>query len=109
MFPGGISTITPSETLTSVGSPHPSFAIGPIRNVPCCGGKIARRSLMIRCALATTSFGNMMLSIASLRTASISGPGSIMRLSPTSPPTALQREAEPELEPRPEFGVDDDQ
>ena len=33
--PGGISTMTPSERLTSVGSPQPSFAIGPIRNVPC--------------------------------------------------------------------------
>ena len=51
--------ITPSERLTSVGVPQPSFAIGPIRNVPCCGGKIARRSLMIRGALATTSCGNM--------------------------------------------------
>ena len=44
--------ITPSETLISVGVPQPSFAIGPIRNVPCCGGKIARRSLMIRGAFA---------------------------------------------------------
>ena len=36
MLPG-ISMMTPSETLTSVGVPQPSFAIGPIRNVPCCG------------------------------------------------------------------------
>ena len=39
MLPG-ISMMTPSETLISVGVPQPSFAIGPIRNVPCCGGKI---------------------------------------------------------------------
>ena len=60
-LPGGISMITPSDRLTSVGAPQPSFAIGPIRNVPCCGGKIARRSLMMRGAFATTSCGNMML------------------------------------------------
>ena len=34
MLPG-ISMITPSETLISVGVPQPIFAIGPIRNVPC--------------------------------------------------------------------------
>ena len=34
--------------LISVGSPQPSFASGPIKNTPTCGGKIARRSLMIR-------------------------------------------------------------
>ncbi len=30
----GISMITPSETLMSVGVPQPIFAIGPMRNVP---------------------------------------------------------------------------
>ena len=58
MLPG-ISMMTPSERLISVGVPQPSFAIGPIRNVPSCGGKNARRSLMICGALATTSCGNM--------------------------------------------------
>ena len=54
MLPG-ISMMMPSDTLTSVGVPQPSFAIGPIRNVPCRGGKRARRSLMIFGALAMTS------------------------------------------------------
>ena len=35
MLPG-ISMMTPSDRLTSVGVPQPSLAIGPIRNVPCC-------------------------------------------------------------------------
>ena len=61
MLPGGISTMTPSESVTSDGVPQPNLAIGPIRKVPSCGGKIAFRSLMIRGALATTSVGNMML------------------------------------------------
>ena len=57
MSPGGISMITPSDTLTSVGSPQPSLAIGPMRNVPCCGGNSARRSLMICGALAIDVLG----------------------------------------------------
>ena len=44
--PGGISMMTPSERLIKVGSPQPIFAIGPMRNVPCCGGKMARKSLI---------------------------------------------------------------
>src|SRR5207244_5382007 len=59
--PGGISMMTPSERLIKVGSPQPIFAMGPMRNIPCCAGKIARRSLMMRGAFATTSCGNMML------------------------------------------------
>ena len=59
--PGGISMMTPSERLISVGSPQPIFAIGPMRKVPSCGGKMARRSLMMRGAFAMTSCGNMML------------------------------------------------
>ena len=100
MSPGGISMITPSERLISVGSPQPSFAIGPIRNVPCCGGKNARRSLMIRGAFAITSCGNMTLLIAPVRTPSISGWKSIVRLRPSRPADREQREAEPELDAR---------
>ena len=105
MSPGGISMITPSETLTSVGSPQPSLAIGPIRNVPCCGGKIARRSLMIRGAFAITFCGNMIVSMASLRTASISGWKSIVRLSPSSPPTAFSVKPKPSWMPGPNSAV----
>ena len=61
MLPGGISMMTPSEAVTSVGDPQPSLAIGPMRNVPSSAGKKRRRSLMIRGAFATTSVGNMTL------------------------------------------------
>ena len=64
--------MTPSETLMSVGVPQPILAIGPMRNVPSCGGKKVRRSLMIFGALAIMSFGNMIDSIAPVRTPSIS-------------------------------------
>ena len=97
--------MTPSERLISVGVPQPSLAIGPIRNVPCCGGKIARRSLMMRGALATMSCGNMMLSIAPVRTPSISGSSSIVRLRPSRPPTAEQREPKPSWIPAPNSAV----
>ena len=50
---GGISMMIPSDRLTSVGVPQPSLAIGPIRKTPCWGGKIVRRSLMMRGAFAT--------------------------------------------------------
>jgi hypothetical protein len=63
----------PSDRLISVGVPQPSLAIGPIRNVPSCGGKMVRRSLRIFGALAMTSRGNMMLLIAPVRTPSSSG------------------------------------
>ena len=43
----GISRITPSDTLISVGVPQPILAIGPIRTIPGCCGKIARMSLRI--------------------------------------------------------------
>ena len=109
MSPGGISMMTPSDRLISVGSPQPSLAIGPIRNVPCCGGKNACRSLMIRGALATTFCGNMMLSIASVRTPSISGWKSIDAVQPEQPADRQQREAEAELDAGAEIGGDDDQ
>ena len=53
--------------MISVGVPQPIFAIGPIRKVPACGGKIARRSLMIFGAFAMMSVGNRMLLIAPVR------------------------------------------
>ena len=87
MLPG-ISMITPTETLTSVGVPQPIFAIGPIRKMPCCGGKNALRSDRMRGALATTSRGNMTDSIAPVRTPAMIASSRIPRLSPINPPTA---------------------
>ncbi len=87
MFPG-ISTMTPSETLIRVGVPQPSFTMGPTRKVSCSGGKKARRSLRIRGALATTSFGNMTDSTVPVRTPSTSAPRFMVRCRPSSPPTA---------------------
>ena len=105
MSAGGITITTPIERLTRVGSPQPSFAIGPNRNVPSCGGKIARRSLMIRGAFATMSCGNMMLSIASLRIPCISASKSIVRLSPRRPPTAFNVKPKPSWMPGPKSAV----
>ena len=91
----------------SVGVPQPSFAIGPIRNVPCCGGKIVRRSLMIRGAFATTSVGNMIPLIAPVRTPSMSGSRRIVRLRPSSPPTPMSMKPKPSWMPAAELGGDD--
>ena len=107
--PGGISMMTPSERLISVGSPQPSFAIGPIRNIPSCGGKMARRSLMMRGALATTSCGNMMLWMEFDWMPSISGWNSIVRFSPSKPADGQQREAKAQLNSRAEVGRQDDE
>ena len=109
MLPG-ISMMMPSDRLTSVGVPQPSLAIGPIRNVPCCGGKNVRRSLMIRGALATTSCGNMTLLIAPVRTPSTSAlRARIVAVEAEQPADAEQREAEAELDAGAELGGDDDQ
>ena len=94
MLPG-ISMMMPSERLTSVGVPQPSFAIGPMRNVPSCGGKNVRRSLMIFGALAMTSFGNMTDSMAPVRTPSASACRFIVRFRPSSPPTASSVKPKP--------------
>ena len=90
MLPG-ISMMMPSDRLTSVGVPQPSFAIGPMRNVPSCGGKKARRSLMIFGAFATMSCGNMMLldragadAFAAAPAGSSSGSGRAGRRPPSS-------------------------
>ena len=88
MLPGGIWMITPSDSVT-IEPPQPSFAIGPTRNVPSCAGKIVRRSLRIRGALATTSRGNMIPSIAPVLTPSMSACSRIVRLRPSRPPTPL--------------------
>ena len=108
MLPG-ISMMTPSETLISVGVPQPSFAIGPIRKMPSCGGKIARRSLMIFGALAMTSCGNRMLSIAPVRTPSTSASSAHRAVEAEQAADAEQREAEAELDAGAELGGDDDQ
>ena len=99
MLPG-ISMMMPSDRLTSVGVPQPIFAIGPIRKVPCCGGKKARRSLMMRGALAMTSCGNMTTLIAPVRTPSTSAGRFIVRLSPSRPPTPSSVKPKPELDAR---------
>ena len=75
--------------MISVGVPQPIFAIGPMRNVPGFGGKIARRSLRIFGAFAMTSVGNRMLLTAPVRTPSASGSSSTPRLSPSRPPTPI--------------------
>jgi hypothetical protein len=82
--------MTPSETDTSVGVPQPIFAIGPIRKVPCFGGKITRRSLMIRGAFSITFVGNRIPLIAPVRTPAAIGSSSIPRLSPSRPPTPMR-------------------
>ena len=97
--------MTPKDRLTSVGSPQPSLAIGPIRKVPCCGGKTACRSLMMRCAFAITFCGNMMLSIEPDRTPSMIGWKSIPRLSPIRPPTANSVKPKPSWKPAPKSAV----
>ncbi len=101
----GISITTPSETLTSVGVPQPIFAIGPIRNFPCSGGKKARRSLRIRGALATTSCGNITDSIRPVRTPSTSAWRFIPRLRPIRPPTASRVKPYPSCRPGPPNSV----
>ena len=97
--------MTPSERLTSVGVTQPSFAIGPIRNVPCCGGKIVRRSLMIRGAFATTSCGNMIPSIAPVRTPCISGVEAHRPVQAEQAADADQREPVAELDAGAELGA----
>ncbi len=86
----GISMMTPSARLISVGVPQPILAIGPMRKMPSCGGKMARRSLRILGAFATTSVGKRMLLTAPVRTRSASGSSSIVRLRPSSPPTPMR-------------------
>ena len=104
MLPG-ISMMTPSDRLTSVGVPQPSLAIGPMRKVPCCGGKNVRRSLMIRGALATTSCGNITLRSRSVRTPSTSAGRFIVRLSPSRPPTPSSVNPKPSWMPVPNSAV----
>ena len=100
MLPG-ISMITPSERLIRVGVPQPSFAIGPMRNMSCSGGKKARRSLMIRGALATMSCGNMIdVDRAGPDARAQRARGRMLRLRPSRPPTPTQGEAEAELDAR---------
>jgi hypothetical protein len=87
-FPG-ISMMTPRDTLMSVGVPHPSFAMGPIRNLPLTGGKIARRSLRMRGAFSMMLVGKRIPLTAPVRTPSASGSSSTARLRPSSPPTPM--------------------
>ena len=90
--------ITPSESATSVGVPQPILAIGPIRKVPCFGGKIARRSLMMRGAFSITFVGNKIPLIAPVRTPAAIGSSSIAAVEAEQPADADQREAEAELD-----------
>ena len=109
MLPG-ISMMTPSDRLTSVGVPQPSLAIGPIRNVPCCGGKNARRSLMIRGALATTSLREHHAVDRAGADALARAPrASSSRLRPSRPPTPSSVKPKPSWMPGAELGGDDDQ
>ena len=87
MSPGGISMISPSDTLTSVGVPQPILAIGPTRNRPSSGGKNRRRSDRMRGALAMMSVGNITRSIDPVCTPSTRACRFIPRFSPISPPT----------------------
>ena len=83
----GISSRSPISTLMSVGVPHPSLPIGPIRKRSSCGGKTRLRSLMMRGAFATTSVGNRMLLSVPSRTPTCSASSSTVRFSPSRPPT----------------------
>ena len=99
----------PSDRLTSVGVPQPSFAIGPIRKVPCCGGKN-----VAQVADDPRRVGDHVLREHD----AVDRPGAHalgQRVEPhraveaEQPADAEQREAEAELDAGAELGGDDDQ
>ena len=83
----GISMITPKDKVTKVGVPQPIFIIGPIKNLPSSGGKIARKSLIMRGALAIISpLGNIILLTVPVRTPCAKASSRMVRFSPIRPP-----------------------
>ena len=95
----GISMITPSATEMSVGVPQPILAIGPMRNMPSRGGKIARRSLRILGAFSMMFVGKRMLLMAPVRIPLASGSRSMPRLRPRRPPTPIRVKPYPSWKP----------
>ena len=95
MLPGGISMMMPSDAVTSVGVPQPSLAIGPMRNVPCSGGKNRLQVADDLRGVGDDVCGNITLSIDPVRTPSAICSSFIVRLSPSSPPTPMSVNPKP--------------
>ena len=91
----GTSMTRPSSRLIRVGTPQPSLAIGPKTNLSANGGKICRRSLIKRWALATISCGKSTEARALVLMPSRSTSILVVRFRPNRPPTPLRVKPKP--------------